>query len=707
MVKHALILACVALLLFSCSKESEEEPLETALFNPFFEEWETPFGVPPFEQIKEEHYMPAFEEGMKQQKLEIEAIVNNSDPPTFENTVEALDRTGDLLTKVENVFNNLTSAHTNSELQEVEAKVKPLMAQHNDDINLNENLFRRIKAVYNQKEILGLNPEQSMLLEKTYQEFVRGGANLGDEKKFRFREINEELSVLSVKFDKNVLDETNIFDLVIEKEEDLAGLPPSVITAASEAAEERGHDGKWVITLHKPSFIPFLQYSEKRSLREKVFKAFANLCNNDNEFDNKKIVSRTAALRTERAHLLGYQTHADFILQENMAKDADRVYAFLEQIWKPALAKAKEEARELQAMIEKEGGDFKLRPWDWWFYAEKVKKAKYDLDDSTLRPYFKLENVRQGAFEVANKLWGITFHELEDMPKYHQDVRVLEVRDADGSHIGILYVDYFPRASKQGGAWMNAYREQFRVNGKDIRPVIVNVGNFTKPTADTPSLISFDHALTLFHELGHALHGLLSDCTYEKLSGTNVSRDFVELPSQIMENWASAPEVIKSYARHYETGEPIPDELLEKIKKSSHFNQGFATVEYLASSFLDMDWHTLSQAKEMDCAEFEIASMEKIGLIPEIIPRWRSTYFGHIFAGGYSSGYYSYIWAEVLDSDAFEAFKETGLFDRETAHSFRENILERGGTEDPMILYLRFRGSEPEIEPLLKKRGLL
>jgi peptidyl-dipeptidase Dcp len=707
MVKQSLILACVGLLLFSCSKKPEEKPLETEIANPFFEEWETPFGVPPFEKIKEEHYLPAFREGMKQQKLEIKAIINDSDPPSFENTVEAFNRSGKLLTKVANVFNNLTSAHTNSELQKIEAEVKPLLAKHNDDINLNEDLFLRIKPVYDQRDSLNLNSEQSMLLVKTYKEFVRGGVNLDHAKKSRFREINEELSVLSVKFDKNVLDETNAFELVIEKKEHLAGLPQSVIAAASETAKERGYEGKWVITLHKPSFIPFLQYSENRSLREKVFKAFSNLCNNDNEFDNKRIVSRIAILRSERAQLLGYKTHADYILEENMAKNADEVYAFLEQIWKPALAKAKEEARELQAMINKEGNDFKLQPWDWWYYAEKVKKAKYDLDDSTLRPYFKLENVRQGAFEVANKLWGITFHELEGMPTYHPDAKVMELRDSDGSHIGILYVDYFPRASKQGGAWMNAYRKQSRRNGKDIRPVIVNVGNFTKPTTDTPSLLSFDNALTLFHEFGHALHGLLSDCTYEKLSGTDVPRDFVELPSQIMENWASASEVIKSYARHYETEEPIPDELLEKIKKSSHFNQGFATVEYLASSFLDMDWHSLAETMETNCTEFEARSMKKIGLIPEIIPRWRSTYFGHIFAGGYSSGYYSYIWAEVLDSDAFEAFKETSLFDKETAQSFRENILEKGGTEDPMVLYLRFRGAEPQIEPLLRKRGLL
>jgi peptidyl-dipeptidase Dcp len=559
--------------------------------------------------------------------------------------------------------------------------------------------------VYEQKDSLDFTPEQSMLLEKTYKGFVRGGANLSEEKKARFRAINEELSVLSVQFAKNVLDETNAFAMVLE-EEDLAGLPSSVITAAAEAAEEKGHEGKWVITLRKPSFIPFLQYAENRELRETVFKAFANIGNNDNEYDNKAIASKTAALRVERANILGYETHADFVLEEYMAKKPENVRNLLQQVWEPALAKAKGEAQEFQATIEKEGGNFRLQPWDWWYYAEKVKKAKYDLDDSSLRPYFKLENVRQGAFDVATQLWGITFHYLEDMPIYHEDVRVMEVKDADGSHIGILYVDYFPRASKQGGAWMSPYRKQRRKDGVNIRPVIVNVGNFTKPTADKPALISFDDALTLFHEFGHALHGLLTDCTYESLSGTDVATDFVELPSQIMENWASDPEVIKTYARHYETDEPIPDELIAKIKKAGTFNQGFANVEYLASCFLDLDWHTLENADEKDCAAFEKASMEKIGLIPEIIPRWRSTYFGHIFASGYSSGYYSYLWSEVLDADAFQAFKETSLFDKETATSFRKNILEKGGTEDPMTLYLRFRGAEPKIDPFLKREGL-
>jgi len=707
MKKTILVLLLLAFISASCSRPAGETEAGAAEGNPFFEEWETPFKVPPFDRIKEEHYMPAFKEGIRRHDSEIEAIAQNPEPPTFANTVEALDRSGALLRKVQNVFDNLTSAHTNEKLQEIEEAVAPLLAKHSDDINLNAGLFERIKAVYAQKDNLPLDEEQKTLLEKTYQEFVRGGANLDEEKKARFREINEELSLLSVKFAKNVLEETNAFELVLEDEEDLAGLPPAVVTAAAEAASQRGHEGKWVITLHKPSFIPFLQYSERRDLREKVFKAFANLANNNNDNDNKAIASRMAALRAERAHLLGYKTHADYVLEENMAKTPERVYRLLRQIWESALEKATKEAAELQALIDKEGGGFKLQPWDWWYYAEKVMKEKYALDESALRPYFKLENVRQGAFEVARKLWGITFEELKDIPVYHEEVRAFEVKDADGSHLGLLYVDYFPRASKQGGAWMNAYRKQSKREGRNIRPVIVNVGNFTRPTADAPSLISFENARTLFHEFGHALHGLLSQCTYEKLSGTDVPRDFVELPSQIMENWAAHPEVIKTYALHYQTGEPIPDELIAKIKKAGTFNRGFANVEYLASCFLDMDWHTMTESEEVDCAEFEKASMEKIGLIPQIIPRWRSTYFQHIFAGGYSAGYYSYVWAQVLDADAFEAFKETNLFDRKTAQAFRENILERGGTEDPMQLYLRFRGAEPKIEPLLRREGLI
>lgn len=692
-----LIMFASGILLWSCSKTTQ---------NPFFTEWKTPFQTPPFDQIKEDHYLPAFEEGMKQQQQEIAAIVANTAPPTFENTVVALDNSGALLTKVSNVFYNMTSANTNDSLQSIAKRLAPMLSKHQDDILLNEKLFQKIKAVYQQKDQLGLDAEQNMLLEKYYKDFVRGGADLNDAQKAQLRQINEELSVLSLQFGDNVLKEDNTFELVIEQEADLAGLPDNVKTAAAEAAKERGKAGKWVFTLHKPSLIPFLQYSEKRELREKMFKAYINRGDNNNESDNKKILARIAALRVRKANLLGYKTHADFVLEENMAKTPVAVYNLLNKLWTPALAMARKEADELQSMIYADGHNFKLAPWDWWFYAEKVKKAKYDLDEEMLRPYFKLENVIDGVFMVANRLYGITFNERKDIPTYHPDVKVFEVKEADGSHVAILFVDYFPRASKRGGAWMSEYRQQFKLDGRMITPVICNVGNFSKPTADKPSLLSFEEVSTLFHEFGHALHGLLSNCTYQRLAGTNVARDFVELPSQIMENWASEPAVLKMYAKHFETGEAIPDELIEKIKNSSKFNQGFATVEYLAAAFLDMDWHTLTDTVEVDPIAFETQSLNRIGLIPEIVVRYRSPYFRHIFAGGYSAGYYSYIWAEVLDADAFQAFKETSIFDQERAKAFRENILARGGTEDPMVLYRRFRGAEPTIDALLEKRGL-
>jgi len=695
------------LLLTGCATERTAD--KGADVNPFFVDYDTPFGVPPFDRMRPEHYLPAFDEGIARHAAEVDRIAENLEDPTFANTVEALERSGALLTKVSSVFYNLLSADTSDTLQEIARQVAPKLAQHRDNIRLNEKLFARIKAVYDRRDSLDLTPEQAKLLEETYKNFVRGGANLSPEQKNRFREINKELSVLTLTFGENVLKETNRFELVIDNEQDLDGLPESVVQAAAEAAKKRGHEGKWVFTIQKPSLIPFLQYSTRRDLREKMFKAYISQGDHDDELDNKSILARIAALRVERANLLGYKTHADYVLEENMAKNPANVYKLLDQVWQPALAQAKKEAADLQKLIDEEGGNFKLMPWDWWFYAEKLRKAKYDLDEDMLRPYFKLENVRAGAFEVAHRLYGLTFEKRTDIPVYHPDVEAFEVKDADGSLIGIYYTDYFPRASKRGGAWMNAYREQHRLpDGTDVRPVVCNVGNFTRPTTDKPALLSLDETETLFHEFGHALHGLLSRCTYESLAGTSVPRDFVELPSQIMENWATHPDVLKLYARHYKTGEPMPDDLIEKLQEAAKFNTGFATVEFMAAAYLDMDWHTLTDPTPVaDVRGFETRSMNKIGLIPPIVVRYRSTYFRHIFSGGYSSGYYSYLWSEVLDADAFAAFQENGLFDAETARKFRENILSKGGTEDPMDLYKRFRGREPKIDALLKRKGFI
>ena len=696
--KELVVFTVVGLVIFMfCSTRDE---------NPFFSEYNTPFQTPPFHLIKTVHYMPAFKEGMKQQRAEIKQIVKNPQVPTFENTIEAFERSDALLTKVDNVFDNMRSALTNDELQIIAKEVAPLLSKHSDDIFLDEGLFKRVKTVYENRAEFNLNQEQKMLLTETYKAFVRGGANLPEDKKAEFREINKELSLLSIQFGENVLEEDNAFELLIEDENDLAGLTEAIITSAAEAANERGHSGKWVITLHKPSFMPFLQFSEKRELREKVFKAYINRANNSNEYDNKEILEKMVDLRLKRAKLLGYETHASFILEENMAKNSENVYGLLTQIWKPALRKAKRERSALQTLIDEEGHSFKLQPWDWWYYAEKLKKQKYDLDEEIMKPYFKMENVREGAFMVANKLWGITFEERTDIPVYHPDVKVFEVKEADGTHIGIYFTDYFPRASKRGGAWMSSYRKQYRLDDRNFTPIITNVGNFTKPIGEVPSLLRWEEVETLFHEFGHALHGLLSDRTYQSLTGTSVPRDFVELPSQIMENWASEPQVLKMYARHYQTDEPIPDELIQKIQNTSKFNQGFVNVEKVSAAFLDMDWHTLTEPTDQKVLEFEENSLNKIGLIPEIVVRYRSPNFRHIFAGGYSAGYYSYMWAEVLDADAFQAFKENGIFDRETGNAYRKNILAAGGTEDPMVLYRRFRGKDPSVKPLLDRRGL-
>ncbi len=675
--------------------------------NPFMQAYNTSFKVPPFAEIKPAHFMPAFDAGIKEQQQRIGAITMQRSVPTFENTIAALEKSGELLRNVSTVFFNLTSANTNPELENISRQIAPKMAQNSDDIYLNPALFSRVKTVYEKRASAKLTPEQDRLLEKTYKAFVRSGANLDAAKQARMREINKELSLLTVKFGQHLLAETNQFELIVDNEADLAGLPASLKTAAAISAKEAGKDGKWRFTLHNASVMPFLQYSANRPLREKMYKAYINRCNNNDERDNKVIVGQLASLRAEKAGMLGYTSHADFVLEENMAKTPAQANDLLNRLWEAALPVAKNEAVEMQKVMDREGKGEKLEAWDWFYYADKVRKEKYNYDAEELRPYFQLENVRDGIFAVSKKLYGITFSPLKDIPVYQEDVVAYEVKEANGDHIGVIYMDFFPRTSKRGGAWMTSYRKQALEKGKRVAPVVSIVCNFTKPTGNEPALLTPDEVETFFHEFGHALHGLLSNVRYETLSGTSVPRDFVELPSQIMEHWAFEPEVLKMYAKHYKTGEQLPASLVKKMDDASKFNQGFVTVEYLAASILDMQYHNLAPGAKIDPLQFEKQQMDKLGLIPQIAPRYRSTYFQHIFAGGYSAGYYSYIWSEVLDSDAFAAFKETGnIFDPATAQSFRKNVLEKGGTAEPMDLYKAFRTRAPEVKFLLKNRGL-
>lgn len=676
--------------------------------NPFFSTYTTPFGVPPFAQIKNEHFEPAFTEGMKQQATEIAAIITQKTTPTFVNTILALENSGDLLDRVGTVFFNFSSANTNDELQKIAQALSPKLSKHRDDIQLNVELFKRVKTVYDQRSSLKLTPEQQMLLEKTYKGFVRSGAALTTDKQERLRKINAEASLLTLKFGQNLLGENNTYTLVIDKQEDLSGLPASLIASATDDAKKRKLDGKWVFTLQNPSIMPFLQYADNRTLREKIFKAYLERGNHNDERDNKVIMSKIVTLRAEKAALLGYENHAAYVLEESMAKTPTKVNELLNQLWTATVPVTKQEAIELQTLMDKEGKNEKLEGWDWRYYAEKLRKQKYDLDEEELRPYFSLDNVRKGIFTLCQKLYGLKFELRTDIPVYHEDASAYEVKEANGQHVGVMYMDFHPRASKRGGAWMTSYREQEMENGKRIAPVVSIVCNFSRPAGNAPALLSLDETRTFFHEFGHALHGLLSNVNYGSLAGTSVPRDFVELPSQIMENWSTEPEMLKLYAKHYQTGAIIPDALIEKMKKSSLFNQGFITSEYLAASLLDMSYHTLKFGQTpTDVLAFEKASMDKIGLITQIPPRYRTTYFQHIFAGGYSAGYYSYIWSAVLDADAFEVFKQKGLFDQKSAQSFRKNVLEKGGTDEPMKLYLNFRGAEPDIKPLLRRRGLL
>lgn len=678
--------------------------------NPLLGDWTTPEGTPPFARVELGDIEPAMLAAMARHDEEIAAIRGNPEPPTFTNTIEALDRAGALLSRVGSVFAALNGTSTSDSLQAVARRLAPLRSQHGDAILLDQALFARVDTVYRAREGLHLDREQQRLLEETWREFTRGGAGLDEAGRTRLQAINEELSLLGLRFGENVLKETNRFELVIADSAGLAGLPPALVQAAAETAARRGKPGQWVFTLHRPSLIPFLQASTRRDLRERIFRAYLAMGSNGDEFDNRALLRRTAELRLERARLLGFASHAHFVLDENMAGTPEAVYGLLERLWKPALARATVEAADMQALVDAEGGGFELAAWDWWHYAEKVKKARYDLDEEMVRPYFELESVRAGLFGVVNRLWGLTFSERGDVETWHPEVKVYDVRDTDGKLLAVWYSDYFPRESKRGGAWMSSLRKQRQDDGGRVVPLVYNVGNFTRPTADTPALLSLDEVRTMFHEFGHALHGMLSQCRYEKLSGTAVARDFVELPSQVLENWALEPEVVSSWARHWQTGRPIPGALVERLQKARHFNQGFETVEYLAASFLDMDWHTLADPAgfaALDVEAFEAASLARIGLPATIAVRYRSPYFRHVFAGGYAAGYYSYVWAEVLDADAFAAFTATGdVFDRATATAFRRHILERGGSDEPMDLYRAFRGRDPGIEPLLARRGL-
>ncbi|MCI0920659.1 M3 family metallopeptidase [Sphingobacterium rhinopitheci] len=694
----------VAAIVVGCTNDKKNDYSD----NPLLAKYETPFEVPPFDKIKDEHFRPAFEEAIRVHNLEIDSIVNNTEAPTFDNTIVALENAGSLLSKVSSVFSSLNSANTNDTIQAIAKDLAPLLSGHRDNIALNGKLFERVKTVYNTKESFGLDAEDQKLLEESYKGFVRSGANLSDTDKEKLKKINAELSVLTTAFGQNLLAETNSFELVVDKEEDLAGLPAGLKAAAAETAKAKGKEGKWVFTLSNPSVMPFLQYADNRELRKQIWDGYQMRSNNGNAQDNNETLIKIANLRLQRANLLGYPSHAAYVLEESMAANSSNAYALLNKLWNPALNKAKVEAADIQKVMADEGFDFDVAPYDWRYYAEKIRSTRFALNEEELKPYFSLTAVREGAFATANKLWGITFVALNNVPTYHPEVEVYEVKDKDGSHLGLLYADFFPRESKRGGAWMTSFRDQFTKDGKRIAPVISIVCNFTKPVGDQPALLTFDEASTLFHEFGHALHGLFSNVKYQSLAGTSVSRDFVELPSQIMENWASDPEVLKSYAKHYKTGEAIPDSLITKMENAGTFDQGFATTEYLSASLLDMDYHSITKPITVDAKTFEKTAMDKAGLIDAIIPRYKSPYFQHIFSNpvGYSAGYYAYIWAEVLDSDAFAAFKEKGIYDPATAESFRKNILEKGNTEDPAKLYKAFRGQDPDPIHLMKKRGL-
>ena len=700
------MIALSVITLASCTSKPEQKA-EAERPNPFLTEYTTPFQVPPFDQIKIEHYLPAFEAGMKEQLDEVEAIVNNTEPATFENTILPYDKSGKTLSRVSNVFFNLNECLTNDEMVAIAEQVLPMLSKHSDAIMMNPKLFERIDYVYQHRNEMGLDDQQIRVVEKYHQDFMRHGAGLSAEKQAELSQINEQLSTLSLQFGNNLLKENAGYKLVIENEADLAGLPQTSIDAAAEQAKAEGMEGKWVFTLSKPSLIPFLQFADNRDLREQMYKAYYNRGDNGNEYDNKSLINEMCKLRVQKAKIFGFDNYADYVLDVNMAKDSKTVDKFLIDIFNPAQQLAKKELAEMQAIADAEGANIKLEGWDWWYYAEKLRKAKYDFDENYIKPYLTVDNVRNGMFMAANKLYGITFTQNTNLPVYYPGVETYEVKEANGDFLGILYLDYYPRESKSGGAWCTSFRESGHdINGKKIYPVVSLVMNFTPASGDTPALLTWDETETMWHEFGHSLHAFFSEGLYTRTCG-NVPHDYVEMPSQIMENWVAEPEVIRMYAKHYKTGEVMPDSLIAKIENSALFNQGFMTTELIAASILDMKFHELTEVQDLDVDAFEKQQMDAIGLMPEILPRYRSTNFSHIFNGGYSAGYYAYTWAEVLDKDAFNYFKSSGdLFNPELAASFRKNCLQECGNDEGMVQYRKFRGQDPDYEPYLKARGL-
>ncbi len=682
-------------------KKNPQNTLKKDSKNPLLQEWNTPFGTPPFDKVKSEDYKYAIEFAIKEQEIEIDNIANNSEKPNFENTIVALEKSGKDLKKVTQVFFALESANTDSVITETAIQIKPLLAAHKDKISFDKKLFERVKAVYDTKNSLNLSSEDKRLLEEKYKMFVRAGANLDDKNKNRIKAINKKLAFLSQQFSNNMKSD---FDLHVVDKKDLGNLPANFVEAASEEAEKKGYKSGWSFTTKRPSFYPFMDYSPNRELREKIFQGYAMRGNNNAASDNNKVLAEMVNLRIEKAHILGYKSHAHYILENNMAENPENVYRLLEQMWKPALELAKKDRDNLANMMKADGIKDDFRASDWRYYVRKIRNKQYKFDEDVTRPYFEVNAVKNGAFKLAKKLFGLSFKERKDIATWHEDQQAYEVLDSNNKHVGVLYMDFFARPSKRGGAWMNEMRMQSKVD-LFITPIVTTNFNFPAPTKSTPSLLSFTQAKTVFHEFGHALHGLLSNVKYASLSGTNVPRDFVEFPSQVLENWMSEPQVLAMYAKHYKTGEVIPNDIIKKMNAANNFNEGFRSVEYLAASYLDMAWHSLQKPTSMTPQEFERKAMEDIGLINEIIPRYRSTYFSHIFFGDYSSGYYSYIWSEILDADCFEAFKESGdILNAELAKKYKK-MISQGGTKSGMELYKEFRGREPKIDALLKKKG--